>query len=366
VGVCHYLAFRKVSAFQEYIYQACEAEVGGLITGKLTRALAIIINKGNLMERNNVFFCWGGSLSKKMAELFIVFIPKIIPNVRPFISSEIHKGKSWLNEILKGLAQCNFGILFMTKDNVDNLWINFEAGAVIKGSNTNNVSPILINLKQNKLKPPLSLFQSTSLTGPELFRLIKDINKSLGHKQLKSDKLKLNWHEHSTAFLKEIKQTIKKANSKTRNKPRIKSLKEINNPGVMKLMQNTYDKPIQNVQTIQPSPRILAQISAVPSGKLSIQSIFPGIWNNTYTSPGQQPISEQIEIKDGDKYFVNGQHRFNIKDFNTNSDGTVITFAKQWANNYGIPIINTIKRINWGHYEGTENNGSKVIYTRIS
>jgi hypothetical protein len=39
VGVCRKVAFRKFSGFQEYINQACPAEVGRLITGKLTATL---------------------------------------------------------------------------------------------------------------------------------------------------------------------------------------------------------------------------------------------------------------------------------------------------------------------------------------
>jgi len=42
VGVCHNLAFSKFSAFQEYINHVTAAEVGGLITGKLSPALGPI------------------------------------------------------------------------------------------------------------------------------------------------------------------------------------------------------------------------------------------------------------------------------------------------------------------------------------
>jgi hypothetical protein len=41
VGVCSEVAFSKFCAFQEYINHACAAEVGGLITGKLTPTLAL-------------------------------------------------------------------------------------------------------------------------------------------------------------------------------------------------------------------------------------------------------------------------------------------------------------------------------------
>ena len=47
MGVCRRVAFRKFGAFQEYINHVYAAEVGGHITGKLSRALALI-------EKNNM------------------------------------------------------------------------------------------------------------------------------------------------------------------------------------------------------------------------------------------------------------------------------------------------------------------------
>jgi hypothetical protein len=41
VGVCREVAFRKIIALQEYINHVCVAEVGGLITGKLTPTLGL-------------------------------------------------------------------------------------------------------------------------------------------------------------------------------------------------------------------------------------------------------------------------------------------------------------------------------------
>jgi hypothetical protein len=43
VGVCCGVAFSKLGAFQEYINHVCAAEVAGLITGKLTPTLGLII-----------------------------------------------------------------------------------------------------------------------------------------------------------------------------------------------------------------------------------------------------------------------------------------------------------------------------------
>jgi hypothetical protein len=41
VGVCRDLAFSSFFFFQEFIYQVSAAEVGGLITGKLSATLGM-------------------------------------------------------------------------------------------------------------------------------------------------------------------------------------------------------------------------------------------------------------------------------------------------------------------------------------
>jgi len=41
VGVCRSPGFSSIWAFQEYINQVCAAEVGGLITGKLSATLCL-------------------------------------------------------------------------------------------------------------------------------------------------------------------------------------------------------------------------------------------------------------------------------------------------------------------------------------
>jgi hypothetical protein len=61
VGVCRKVAFRKFCAFQEYINQACAAEVGRLITGKLAPRYGW--QRRGKMNNNNfdlvVYNCFG-------------------------------------------------------------------------------------------------------------------------------------------------------------------------------------------------------------------------------------------------------------------------------------------------------------------
>jgi hypothetical protein len=66
-----------------------------------------------------VFLCWSGPVSHAIAEALHTFLGDTIQELKPFLSSEnIRKGDRWRVEISQQLADCNFGILCLTKDNL--------------------------------------------------------------------------------------------------------------------------------------------------------------------------------------------------------------------------------------------------------
>ena len=80
------------------------------------------------MNKNVIFLCWAGGISKRYALLFQKYLKLMLPKSSPFISSDIKKGRAWLSEILKKLYTCRFALLFITKENKLNQWIHFESG----------------------------------------------------------------------------------------------------------------------------------------------------------------------------------------------------------------------------------------------
>ena len=66
----------------------------------------------------------------------------MIQAIKPYISSEdIAEGARWSTEIAKELESSNFGIIFVTKENVHSPWINFEAGALSREIEKSHVTP---------------------------------------------------------------------------------------------------------------------------------------------------------------------------------------------------------------------------------
>lgn len=58
------------------------------------------------------------------------------------------------------LDQTNFGILCLSRQNLDSPWLHFEAGALSKSLLAGRLIPYLIDLEPDEIQPPLALFQA--------------------------------------------------------------------------------------------------------------------------------------------------------------------------------------------------------------
>ncbi len=139
-------------------------------------------------ERNGsdmmkVFISWSGELSKKVALIFRDWLPTVIQAIDPFVSSEdIEKGARWNTDIAQELKESSFGLICVTKDNLNSQWLNFEAGALSKSIDNSYVAPLLFDLKPSDLKgSPISQFQATSFSKEDMKRLIETLNKATGN-----------------------------------------------------------------------------------------------------------------------------------------------------------------------------------------
>lgn len=124
-----------------------------------------------------LFMCWAGDLSKVVAEAFYEHIQDSPIRVDPFFSPEgIASGKKWPSEISANLEESNYGWLFMTKENLENQWIHFEAGSLGKHEATSHVCPILIDITATELDSPLSHFQARKCEKNDILKALIDLN----------------------------------------------------------------------------------------------------------------------------------------------------------------------------------------------
>jgi hypothetical protein len=125
-----------------------------------------------------VFLGWSGPTSHQVAIALRDWLRKVIQSLTPYVSTEdIAKGAPWAASIAAELEASKFGVICITRENLDSKWIHFEAGALSKEITESRVSPFLFDLKHSDIEGPLTLFQATLNTREDIFRLLSGMNK---------------------------------------------------------------------------------------------------------------------------------------------------------------------------------------------
>jgi len=132
-----------------------------------------------------VFVSWSGEFSHRLATAMREWLPKLLPAVDVFLSSEdIRKGSRWFNDIATELEASDFGILCVTPDNVDAPWLLFEAGALSKKTGTARVCPLLLGLRPDHLQEPLRYFNAATTEKDDVLRLVRSANEASGEQRI--------------------------------------------------------------------------------------------------------------------------------------------------------------------------------------
>jgi TIR domain len=110
----------------------------------------------------NVFLIWSGEASHAVAQALYTWLPGMLQSVSVFMSSEdLRKGGRWNADLAEMLENTNFGIICLTRSNLEAPWILFEAGALSKIVSESHVAPLLIGVKPSDLPSPLTQFNGT-------------------------------------------------------------------------------------------------------------------------------------------------------------------------------------------------------------
>ena len=137
-----------------------------------------------------VFISWSETRSHKVALVFRDWLPSIIQAIVPYVSSEdIDKGARWSTDIAKELGDSTFGILCVTRENINAPWLMFEAGALSKTMDKSFVSPFLFDIKRSEVNGPILQFQSTIFDKADLKKLVKTLNKACDKDRLHDSRL---------------------------------------------------------------------------------------------------------------------------------------------------------------------------------
>lgn len=194
-----------------------------------------------------IFISWSGERSHKVAQLLNSWIQCVIQAAEPWLSSkDIDKGSLWFSEVANNLASTQNGIVCLTKANLNNPWILFESGALVKGLSTSRIFTFLIDLEPKDVKDPLAQFNHTEAKKDSVFDLISTVNKGLGDKSLKDSTLKsvfdTYWPKFEEDFNKIINETSEEELKEER--PKVDLLSEIlySVRGIDKRLRNLEEK----------------------------------------------------------------------------------------------------------------------------
>ena len=124
-----------------------------------------------------VFLSWSGLHSHGAAKAFYDWLPHVIQDVEPWLSTEdIQKGETWLASIKDAIATARgIGLFFVTREALSSAWLMFEAGG-IAALDERRVCTICVDIEPRDVNPPLSFFQSTKLEKDDVYRLLLSLN----------------------------------------------------------------------------------------------------------------------------------------------------------------------------------------------
>lgn len=126
-----------------------------------------------------IFISWSGERSEALAKALREWFPLVLHYIEPWLSqSDIQAGERWSIEIAKELENCNFGVICITRENMNSPWILFEAGALAKSMQDGRVIPLLLDLDFKEISGPLAQFQSKKADSDGIKELIGSLNKA--------------------------------------------------------------------------------------------------------------------------------------------------------------------------------------------
>jgi hypothetical protein len=151
-----------------------------------------------------IFISWSGERSKTVAKTLRKWLISVMPNAKPFMSDiDIALGTVGLDTINRALQGAEHGIICLTPENMHNVWIHYEAGAIKKAVDAKVWTLLIGGLGVSQVKGPLSQFQHAKCTEEAISRLVYEMHQASGNLVVEADvhrTLTLWWPELEKVF----------------------------------------------------------------------------------------------------------------------------------------------------------------------
>jgi len=130
---------------------------------------------------HNIFISWSKDRSLQVAKALNDWLPSVIQAAKPWFSpNDIEKGTSWSTEIARSLSMSKVGIFCLTPENLNEPWINFEAGAISNKKDEARIWTFLFpEMAATSVKGPLGQFNHTSPDKDDIQKLLRSVRDAL-------------------------------------------------------------------------------------------------------------------------------------------------------------------------------------------
>ncbi|MCA9086582.1 MAG: TIR domain-containing protein [Planctomycetaceae bacterium] len=124
-----------------------------------------------------VFISWSRDFSKSAAEVMKTWLSDMFTSAEIWMSAhDIKAGSPWATDLYVQLAAADFGILCLTRENLNAPWILYEAGCLVMSVQQGRVIPYLIDASPQEVQLPLSQLQAAAADRNGTRQLVEAIN----------------------------------------------------------------------------------------------------------------------------------------------------------------------------------------------
>ncbi|MGA0559771.1 methyltransferase domain-containing protein [Larkinella sp. VNQ87] len=287
-----------------------------------------------------VFCSWSGRQSKELAQALKETFELILTDVELWISeNDIKAGERWNESIAKNLEECNYGIAFITEENIHEPWIHFESGAISKQVGKSSVCPYLFHVKSELIsRTPLATFQALSASKDDTFKLLtylKEKSNSLIKEENLRRSFNIHWESLSGRYT-EIEKKYSHANDIAREKRDLDQVFRLlkSNP----ILNNIYLKEI-TINYIRDFIRKLKKSSETSQLSISIPHIFYPFFLTKLLENRRNALTKAISIVDNDENFWPEKTGDLIIDYTTRESIRIFAFRNQKQMLFHLPML---------------------------
>lgn len=301
-----------------------------------------------------IFLSWSKDYSKEVAIVFKDWLKLVIQQLDPFMSEkDIELGTNWNDEIKTQLSQSKLGLIFITEENLNSQWLNYEVGALASSFEKSKVIPILIDV-QSVGTSPLSQFQSTKqFDKNNILKVIQSINSSLDGSRL--DEATLN--ETFNVFWPRLDERLKQVDLKFKSQPSKKVAKEkIDTEVLLTDLVNRSDFTINFMNEIKDQiMQLNEQLYFSNSGNIDIDT-----QSNRAVDAMFSIVSSIEQIEE----MIDQDEVFNYALYNVGFSEKAITVEAEFRNRLSYLKAQAHKYLNYAFSESKSKNKNKPLRVR--